>query len=224
MQFKAVATDIDGTITDADRKIVTPVIGAVRKLERRNVKVILVSGNVLPVTLGFKIFLGTTGPIISENGGMLFYENRIYKYFDKSDIEEAYKKLKEIMPNAERIFTDRWRETSIVLDKSLDKERIKEIMEGMGFRVEATGYGIHVTHREQTKLFGLKKAAELLNIDLDEIVAFGDSENDVDMLKGVGFGIAVNNAWEITKKNAKMVTEKKYGYGFVEGLKKLKMI
>ncbi len=224
MQFKAVATDIDGTITDASRRIVLPVIGAVRKLEKKNIKVILVSGNVLPVTLGFKIFLGTTGPIISENGGILFYDNRIYKFFDKSDIEEAYIKLKEIMPDAERIFTDRWRETSIVLEKSLDKEKIKAIMEKMGYRVEATGYGIHVTHKEQTKLFGLKKAAELLNIDLDEIVAFGDSENDVDMLRGVGFGIAVGNAWEITKQNAKLVTEKKFGYGFVEGLKKLKMI
>ncbi|MDP8011553.1 MAG: phosphoglycolate phosphatase [Thermoplasmata archaeon] len=224
MVFKAVATDIDGTITDESRRINISVIRAFRNLEKKGIKVILISGNVLPVTMGFKIFIGTSGPIVSENGGILMYENRIIKNFEKNDIESAYIEFKKIKPDAERIITDRWRETSIALVPTMDIQSVKNFFIPLGFRVEATGFGIHITHKEQNKFFGLKKAAEILGISTDEIVAFGDSENDVEMVENAGLGIAVKNAWEIVKEKADYITNKKFGNGVVEGLKRLGLI
>jgi len=224
MVFRAVATDIDGTITDDSRKITVPVIYAFRRLEKRGIKIILVSGNVLPVTMGFRIFIGISGPIVSENGGIIMHENKIYKNFDKSDIETAYSEFKKVHPEAERIITDRWRETSIALIPSMDISVVKEFFGKKGYRVEATGFGIHVTHMEQNKFFGLKKVAELISIDTDEIVAFGDSENDAVMIENVGYGIAVANAWNVVKEKADYVTKSNYGQGVIEGLKKLNLI
>ncbi|MGC8662871.1 MAG: phosphoglycolate phosphatase [Thermoplasmata archaeon] len=224
MAFKAVATDIDGTITDESRKITVPIIYALRRLERKGIKVILISGNVLPVTMGFKIFIGTSGPIVSENGGIIMDRNTIYKNFDKNDIESAYSEFKIAYPEAERIITDRWRETSIALIPTMNINDVRNFFIPRNFRVEATGFGIHVTHIEQNKFFGLKKAADLLSIDVNEIIAFGDSENDAEMIENAGYGIAVNNAWEIVKRKADYVTRSKYGNGVIEGLKKLNLI
>ncbi|MFP3256124.1 MAG: phosphoglycolate phosphatase [Thermoplasmata archaeon] len=221
--IKAVATDIDGTITNEKRQITVDVIYAFRKIEKKGIKVILVSGNVLPVTMGFKIFIGTTGPIISENGGMVLHD-KIYKYFDKADIEKEYLRFKEKYPEAERIITDRWRETSITLIPSMDIKSAREFFVPLGYNVQATGFGIHIMHKEQNKLFGLKKVSEMLSIDLEEIMAFGDSENDLEMLKNVGIGVAVSNAWNVVKENADYVTKRNYGYGVIEALKKYKII
>jgi hypothetical protein len=47
-----------------------------------------------------------------------------------------------------------------------------------------------------TKAEGLSFAAELLGVDLSRIVAFGDGENDVELVRAVGYGVAVANAHE----------------------------
>ena len=45
-----------------------------------------------------------------------------------------------------------------------------------------------------TKGSGLAFVAAQLGLDLDRIVAFGDGENDVELLDVAGFGIAVEGA------------------------------
>lgn len=52
---------------------------------------------------------------------------------------------------------------------------------------------------------GLKILGDLLNISLDEMVAFGDSENDIEMLEKVGLGIAMGNGEDVTKDAAKEI-------------------
>ena len=43
-------------------------------------------------------------------------------------------------------------------------------------------------------------------IDLGEVIAFGDNYNDLELLEGVGFGVAVGNAKEEVKKVADKIT------------------
>jgi hypothetical protein len=40
---------------------------------------------------------------------------------------------------------------------------------------------------------------------MGEILAFGDFDNDTEMLKAVGFGAAVSNATDSTKANADLI-------------------
>jgi hydroxymethylpyrimidine pyrophosphatase-like HAD family hydrolase len=44
------------------------------------------------------------------------------------------------------------------------------------------------------------------DIKLDEVFAFGDNYNDIEMLEGVGLGVAVGNAREEVKKVANQIT------------------
>ena len=47
-----------------------------------------------------------------------------------------------------------------------------------------------------TKAAGLELVAELLGFTLDRVVAFGDGENDVELLESAGYAVAVANAHE----------------------------
>ena len=49
---------------------------------------------------------------------------------------------------------------------------------------------------EVTKAGGLAVAADLAGFDLDRTVAFGDGENDVELLEACGYAVAVENAHE----------------------------
>ncbi len=90
------------------------------------------------------------------------------------------------------------------LYKVLEKEHSNDIIL---YRSKSTY--IEISHRAISK----KTAIETLinhcypNIDMHEVVAFGDNYNDVEMLKSVGLGIAVANANEAVLKIAKKVTE-----------------
>lgn len=66
--------------------------------------------------------------------------------------------------------------------------------------------GIEVNKIGVTKASGLKILGEKLNISLDEIVGIGDADNDREMLKTVGFPIAMENATDDIKKIASYIT------------------
>lgn len=53
---------------------------------------------------------------------------------------------------------------------------------------------------------GIRRLGELYGIGTDEIMALGDSQNDLDMLKAAGFPVAMANAAEEVKAAAAYVT------------------
>jgi Cof subfamily protein (haloacid dehalogenase superfamily) len=56
------------------------------------------------------------------------------------------------------------------------------------------------------KLVGLTHLGRKLAVPLHEMAAIGDGENDIDMLRGVGLGIAMGNANIAVQKSANWVT------------------
>ncbi len=59
---------------------------------------------------------------------------------------------------------------------------------------------------------------------MSEIMAFGDHYNDIDMLKGVGIGVAMGNAQDEVKAAADFVTKTNEKNGIYEGLKHFGLI
>ena len=71
-------------------------------------------------------------------------------------------------------------------------------------RSERTLY--EIVPKGMHKGVSLKKLAEHLNIDIKRTIAIGDYDNDVEMLRAAGCGIAVANASESAMKAARFVT------------------
>ena len=61
-------------------------------------------------------------------------------------------------------------------------------------------------NKGMTKVKGIELVLNKLTIDKENVVAIGDGENDIDMIKFAKYGIAMSNSTEIVKENADIVT------------------
>ena len=66
---------------------------------------------------------------------------------------------------------------------------------------------ITVVHYEATKLNALSAVKNAFNIDLSEIVVFGDDYSDISAIENSGFGVAVANAIDEVKEVADYICD-----------------
>lgn len=220
IKVSAIAVDVDGTITDHEHHVCLEAIDVLRRAESKGVHVILVSGNVLPVTWALSRFIGTTGPIVAENGCVICHEKRIYDLCDSKPVFRAYDMIKKRI-KVERLFTDQWRRNEVVLKKDVDPEKVRSILRGQEVEVYDSGFGIHIVPKNVNKLKGLEFAARLIQIPLYRIMAIGDGENDLEMVNGSGIGVAVANAAPSVRAVADFITPSSDGQGVVEAIEDL---
>ena len=79
---------------------------------------------------------------------------------------------------------------------------------------------LEITDRRATKGQALRRLAEREGIRRDEIIAFGDSCNDLDMLTYAGLGVAVANAMPAVRRAADLVTAANDADGVAEVIEK----
>ena len=83
---------------------------------------------------------------------------------------------------------------------------------------------IEVIKKESNKYNGLAEIAKLYGIVEDEIMAFGDSMNDYELVKDAAYGVAMGNSVDEVKKVAKFVTDTNDNHGIRKALKKYGVI
>lgn len=72
--------------------------------------------------------------------------------------------------------------------------------------VNSLGYNIEINAAGVNKGVGLVRLGEMLGIRKEEIMACGDSDNDIAMLREAGFGVATANAIDCVKAVADYIT------------------
>ncbi len=83
---------------------------------------------------------------------------------------------------------------------------------------------VEILPRGFSKASGIQKVCEYLNVAHEDTYAFGDSANDVEMLKFVEHGIAMGNATEDAKEAADYVTAPLREDGIMAGLRHFSLI
>jgi hypothetical protein len=228
MAIRAVATDIDATLTDAQRVLSLAAAEALRLTESSGVPVILVSGNVLPVCHSLNIYLGLSGPIVAENGGVVFWKRgpRLELLKGRKEADRGFEYINRTYP-VKKILTDRWRETELAIEeRGVDIGRVRNLLKEGGFNLYAnsTGYGIHIMEPGLSKLMGLELAASWLGLGLEDILAIGDSEADMEFLEHCGKSGVPGNAPPEVKAKADFSAMLPFGEGTVEILRHFKVI
>jgi len=99
----------------------------------------------------------------------------------------------------------------MILERSFHEKlaALEDIFE-KEFSNKADFYRTNINHLEVmprgiSKAIGLQKLIEFLGIKIEEVIAFGDYDNDAELLAAAGLGIAVENATENVKSNADYV-------------------
>jgi len=220
--IKAIAVDIDGTITDHTRKVCISAIEAIRKAENAGIPVIIVTGNILCFTRAVSFFLGTTGGLVAENGGVILSHGQMKILGDIKKAENAYNYLKSepATEKVERVPFSEMRVSEIALFRNISENIIKDVLDGHDVEIYDTKFALHLTDPMVNKGSSLEIVASELGIKTKNILAAGDSENDIDFLKVAGHKVAVANADAELKDLADYVTKKPYGDGVAEAIER----
>lgn len=227
-KVNAVVTDIDGTITYRDRKLH---LRAIEKLRELKVPVILATGNTACFTKAAAKLIGTSEMIIAENGGVVL---------TKFDGEEILNVPQDCLEKCELVYhllsnyfeleklDPKMRKSEIAVRRNFNVNKAREILRNSEFSSDVdlvdSGYAIHIKSKKVNKSLGLKKIMEITGLRPEEIAAFGDSENDIEVFRIAGYSIAVANAVPQLKQIASYITKHEYGDGFVEGVEHLREI
>ena len=93
-------------------------------------------------------------------------------------------------------------------DNAIGLEEIREKLEKLiDIEIVSSGAGsIEITKKDSNKGLSLEILAKHYNYSLEECIAVGNDENDLEMIKKAGLGIAVKNARDNVKEAADYIT------------------
>ncbi|MBR5247049.1 MAG: HAD family phosphatase [Clostridia bacterium] len=86
--------------------------------------------------------------------------------------------------------------------------------------VKGANGNLEMTDINATKGFAVKGLADSLNITKENIMCFGDGENDCSMLSFADYSFAMENGNELAKKTAKFTTDTNDNAGVANAIKK----
>lgn len=223
--LKGLVTDIDGTITDPRRRIHTGAIEILRDLMEKGVYVVLASGNTSCFMDAVSKMIGTPGTYIGENGGIIRngYGQDITLLGDGvaprkalCDLVEAYQRKGISIEH----YSLPYRFVDVAFARTLPVDEVRGILEHHPVEVLDTGFAIHIHPPGVNKGVAFSEMARAMGLDTRDFLAVGDAENDIELLRRAGIGVAVANAHPQLVLYADHVTERECGDGFIEGVKK----
>ena len=223
LKKKTFAVDIDGTITlNGMGSIHLEALSKLRSLKDEGHNVILVSGRSSVEGYLLSIFGGLTHLAVGENGGCITFGDKIQHKLlgNKGECVHALATIQTRLDaeiKEKPVFP---RMTEIVLERTFEIEQAQKIIDEESLNVSLTdsGYAYHINSKGIDKGSGFLEALKILEVDMNDAIAIGDSETDVPLFKVIKNNIAVSNSPENLKKLAKIITTKKSGEGVLEGL------
>ena len=223
LKKKTFAIDIDGTITlNGMGQIHLEALSRLRSLKEEGHNVILVTGRSSVEGYLLSIFGGLTHMAVGENGGCISFGDEIQHKLlgNKGECIHALATIQQKL-NAEvkekPVFP---RMTEVVLERTFDIEKAQKVIDDNNLNVVLTdsGYAYHINSKGVDKGSGFLEVVKMLDVDVNDTIAIGDSDTDVPLFKVVKNNIAVSNSTENLKKLAKIITTKQSGEGVLEGL------
>lgn len=85
-------------------------------------------------------------------------------------------------------------------------------------------YSCDMLPKEGSKSRGIQKLLEHIQVPMEDVIAFGDGLNDIEMLRNAGFSVAMGNGHDEAKAVASMVAKHVDENGLHDAMKKLNLI
>ena len=249
--IRMVVTDLDGTLLRNDKSISLRTQRAVARLRERGVLFVAATARPIRGVRGFLPGLSCDGALYHNGAVVVWGGERLEVFgverpldvvravladdparwvaVEADDVLYSNFDPGEIWPGVESVRTDDFREVeSLTADKIIVEARTLAEAEALQARLPESLYAqlsenriAMIMNRQATKLNGVRLLAARLGVSLDEIAAFGDDYNDVDMLRECGVGVAVENALDEVKAAADEICPSNEEDGFarwVEGM------
>lgn len=223
--IRLVALDMDGTLLKSNQEVSPRTREAIAKAQEKGVHVMLCTGRWLHSTYPYVEELNLKAYIVTSNGGQIWTA-------EKKLIEENLhdpKKVEKMWEIGHSLDVSMWMVSTVEIfhegpenfmdydwlkvgyhTKDLHKlEKVKEqLPEKETLEVtNSSPYNIEVNPVGVNKANAIQRVCDRLDITMDEVMAVGDSLNDIKMIQEAGIGVAMGNAQEIVKETADFVSE-----------------
>lgn len=249
--IKLIAFDLDGTLLNENRELSEYNIKAIKKLIKKDIKIVIATGR--PYA-GFSRFLKelgilgennysitNTGSIIrknTDNGNILVNAMNLNDYLFIKDLTKNYENLQVSFYTDDYIYMDeKTPNEAFIHDKNIlkmetrntlafgsepicrinvmgEKERLDKfqeenltILEKKYATMRNETFCFEILNKDSSKGKSLEFLSEYLNIERDEIMAFGDNVNDVDMIEYAGVSVAMKNGKDVLKAKADYIAK-----------------
>ncbi|HZR25431.1 MAG TPA: HAD family hydrolase, partial [Vicinamibacterales bacterium] len=211
MTYRAIATDYDGTLA-WDGKVDEPTVDALLRARTAGMRLLMVTGRELQDLFNTFGHTDLFDLVVAENGAVLF--------------DPARKSVKTLAPapppallarlSAEKVPVSVGH--SIVATVEPHHVAVLQAIKDLGleWHVIFNKGSVMVLPADVTKATGLAAALQQLKIDPNDVVGFGDAENDQAFLRSCGLSVAVANALPSVKELANVTTTGARGAGVTE--------
>ena len=163
-----------------------------------------------------KFFHSSTVPV------MLVEKDRMYINFINNDVVQAHEAISTPLPTIME-YTGNTIYQAIFYVKKAEQSKITGCLKN----VEITRWNdsaVDVVEKGGSKVTGIQKYLSIKEYTREEAAAFGDGENDIEMLRYVQEGIAMGNANDFVKSIADYVTADIDDNGIEKGLRYLGLL
>ncbi|MCJ8013964.1 Cof-type HAD-IIB family hydrolase [Paenibacillus sp. KQZ6P-2] len=225
-KYKLLALDMDGTLLTSEHFISPLTSEWIQKAKEKGIHVCLSTGRSFESALPYGEELGLTTPMITVNGSEIWraphdlhqrslMDPMLISVMHDLAVEEdcwywAY--------SVERVYNrDKW------VDGIEGKEWLKfgfhtedddarhrilmKLQELGGLEItNSSPHNLEVNPQGINKAAGIQEVCGLLGLTMSEVIAVGDSMNDLAAIQAAGLGIAMGNAQQVVKDSADFVT------------------
>jgi hydroxymethylpyrimidine pyrophosphatase-like HAD family hydrolase len=212
MQYRALATDYDGTLA-TDGRVFPETIKSLENLRASGRKLILVTGRERPELQSIFPELKLCDVVVAENGGLI--------YWPAEDREEplADPPPPEFLAEMRRLHVEPYSAGRVIFATRHPFERI--ILEtiqrlGIGYQIIFNKGSVMVLPSTVNKATGLEAVLRRLQISAENTVGIGDAENDHAFLEMCAVAVAVQNALPALKNRCDLVMPGDHGRGVTE--------
>ncbi|GAB4072979.1 phosphoglycolate phosphatase [Barrientosiimonas marina] len=239
MAIKLIALDMDGTLLNSDETISAVNHDTITRALAKDVQVVLSTGRSFDTCFSYAESLNLTSYLITCNGGEIWtVDNELIErhLLRPERVQEMWERAENLNLNTWMISTDGvWRgmypdnfsshdwlkfgcdsEDPAALDTFIEELSYYDDLElanSLPTNIEINPKGVH-------KASALESVCERLNITLDNVLAIGDSLNDMKMIQEAGIGVAMGNAQEAIKNVAADVTDTNEQHGVSRAIEK----
>ena len=234
---KVIFFDVDGTlISHTNGNVLDSTRRTLELLKEKGIKRVLATGRHkvelqdLPISnIEFDGYILLNGQICEDENGV-FYDNplknvdkivsifnaknipiqvlekdRFYINYVNEKVRMAQDAIHTPIPDIDSYKGDSIYQFIVFADTK-EEDFIKEQFSDYN-RTRWNEYAMDVVSKGASKVIGIQEYLKKEGIDLSETAAFGDGENDIEMLQYVHLGIAMGNANNSVKKKADYVTD-----------------
>ncbi|MEW9676014.1 Cof-type HAD-IIB family hydrolase [Lentibacillus sp. L22] len=225
-EIKLVALDMDGTLLTSEQKVSERTQEAIKQALANDVQVVLSTGRWISSCHPFAEKLNLTSYLVTCNGGEIWtvHKELIERHLlDTELIEMMWELGAENDMNCWMISTDDvWYDArpdnfydhdwlKIGFD-SHNKEKLDDLVEKLSYHKglelsNSTPTNIEINPAGVNKATAITKVCDWLGMRMDNVMAVGDSLNDIKMIQEAGIGVAMGNAQEAIKMAADFVTD-----------------